>query len=278
VTITVTQTNSLDRVLPHPVTNPVVKPVLVGGFLEEEPLTTTIHDLLMRVEKNGRVFWVGAAVPFGTLDFTRAQVAFHPTVIQNGHVHAADADYPAFANGWRNHMQHHVAVLGGQLAGARRMPLLMPFTTMAALGDPAQNVFGSAPVDTLNALLTAVRNAFSPIPLGPVRATAVGVSSFSSGIDAMRLFIHAFASSGLLREVIDFDSPFLLSEKRKTLTHAPGAVSSCYSQVPADTSPPPAGYRFLPAPSFAHITSQPSPHMVIGRMMYYTAMITSQIT
>jgi hypothetical protein len=30
--------------------------------------------------KDGAVFWVGAAVPFGTTDFTKIQVFFHPTV------------------------------------------------------------------------------------------------------------------------------------------------------------------------------------------------------
>jgi hypothetical protein len=35
------------------------------------PLTTTIHELLFKVTKDATVFWVGAAVPFGTTDFTR---------------------------------------------------------------------------------------------------------------------------------------------------------------------------------------------------------------
>ena len=51
--ITVTQTNPLSLALPHAVTNPIIKPVMQGNFLEEELLTTTIHDLLFKVTKNG---------------------------------------------------------------------------------------------------------------------------------------------------------------------------------------------------------------------------------
>ena len=69
--ITVTQINPLSLTLPHAITNPVIKPVAEGNFLQEMPLTTTIHELLFKVTKDATVFWVGAAVPFGTTDFTR---------------------------------------------------------------------------------------------------------------------------------------------------------------------------------------------------------------
>lgn len=66
--ITVTQHTPLTLTTPHLVTNQVIKPVMQGNFLEEMPLTTTIHELLLKVVKDGTVFWVGAAVPVGTLD------------------------------------------------------------------------------------------------------------------------------------------------------------------------------------------------------------------
>lgn len=99
--ITVTQTNPFTLTIPHAVTNPVIKPVMQGEFLEEMQLTATIHEFLFKVTKNSHVFWVGVAVPFGTTDFSRIQVFFHPTVVQGPPpqppiVHASDADYPTF--------------------------------------------------------------------------------------------------------------------------------------------------------------------------------------
>jgi hypothetical protein len=279
--ITVTQVNPISETLPHPVTNPVITPALQGGFLAEMPLTTTIHNLLFKVTKDGAVFWVGAAVPLGTTDFTKVQVFFHPTVVQgrppNQVVHARDADYPAFTGGWSGSLQRYVAMEGGQLAGARQVALLVPFTTMAALGGGATHMFTTDPVATLSFITAAIQSTFDPLHLlPPPPLTAVGVASFSSGITAMRMFINAMRPSGLVREVIDFDSPFIVGEPAE-LTLSPGAVSSCYTQTPRPNPPP--GYRFLPASSFARLASfNGDPHACIGFMMYHTAMITSVIS
>jgi hypothetical protein len=281
MTITVTQVNPVSETLPHVVTNPVINPVMQGSFLEEMPLTTTIHNLLFKVTKDSAVFWVGAAVPFGTTDFTKVQVFFHPTVVQgfppNQVVHARDADYPTFTGGWSGSLQRYVAMEGGQLAGARRVVMLVPFTTMAALGGGAANMFTTDPVATLSFITAEVQATFDPLHLlQPPPLTAVGVASFSSGIGAMKMFINAMAPSGLVREVIDFDGPFIIGNPAE-LTLSPGAVSSCYTQTPR--SNPPAGYKFLPASSFANLTSfNHDPHACIGWMMYYTAMLSSVIT
>jgi hypothetical protein len=282
--ITVTQHNPPSQTLPHPVTYPdpgvprgkVIKPVMQGNFLEEMELTTTIHELLFKVTKDGTVFWVGVAVPFGTADFTKIQVFFHPTVVQNGVVHADDADYPAFTNGWSGSMQRYIALEGGQLAASRQLPMLVPFTTMAAVnGGGAHNMFTVDPVATLSHITAAIQATVIPIGLPPPQLTAVGVASFSSGIHAMRMFINAMRPSGLVREVIDFDSPFIGGQPA-ALTLSPGAVSSCYTQAPHAN--PPQGYKFLPASSFANLTSyNHDPHLCIGWMMYHTAMITSVI-
>ncbi|GAB7035770.1 hypothetical protein AB0G35_15335 [Streptomyces sp. NPDC021749] len=285
--ITVTQTNPLTLTLPHVVTNPVIKPVMQGDFLEEIQLTTTIHEFLFKVTKDNRVFWVGVAVPFGTIDFSRIQVFFHPTVVQLRPppqppvIHAAEADYPTFTGGWSGRLQRYVALQGGQLASVRRVPLLVPFTTMAALGvDPQQNMFSIDPVATLSNITAATQAALLPF-LPPPNLTDVGVTSFSSGIQAMRKFIAAMKPSGFIREVIDFDSPFITTEPAE-LTPSPGAVSSCYTQRARQN--PPSGYRFMPADSFSHVPSHPDPdpgthaHACIGFMMYHTAMITSSIT
>lgn len=273
MSISVTQVNPFALVAPHPVTNPVINPAMQGSFLEEMSVTGTIHELLFQVIKDGTVFWVGAAVPFGTTDFSRIQVFFHPTVIQDHVVIAADTDYPGFTGGWAGSLQRYVAVEGGQLAAVRQIPLLVPFTTMAALGGGPRNMFTLDPVATLSHIIAAIQATFVPFGLGSPELTAVGVTSFSSGIQALRLFLNAMRSSGLVREVIDFDSPFIIGEPA-SLTQSPGAVSSCYTQTSIPTPPP--GYRILPASSFDHLTSfSHIPHTCIGKMMYYTAMITS---
>ncbi|MEU9497197.1 hypothetical protein [Streptomyces sp. NPDC048196] len=284
--ITVTQTNPPALTLPHVVTNPVIKPVMQGDFLEEIQLTSTIHEFLFKVTKDSQVFWVGVAVPFGTTDFSRIQVFFHPTVVQLRPppqpplIHATEADYPTFTGGWSGSLQRYIALQGSQLASVRRIPLLVPFTTMAALGiDPQQNMFSIDPVATLSNITAATQAAFVPF-LPPSNLTDVGVTSFSSGILAMRKFIAAMKPSGLIREVIDFDSPFILTEPAE-LTPSPGAVSSCYTQRFRQN--PPAGYRFMPANSFSQVPSFPNSdagahaHACIGFMMYHTAMITSSV-
>lgn len=278
--ITVTQVNPLSLTIPHVVTNQVIKPVMQGNMLEEMPLTATIHELLFKVTKDGAVFWVGAAVPLGTTDFTRIQVFFHPTVVQgfppNQVVHARDADYPAFTGGWSGSLQRYIALEGGQLAGARQVAMLVPFTTMAALGGGPANMFTTDPVATLSYITAAIQRTFDVVGLlPPPELSAVGVASFSSGISAMRMFINSMTPSGLVREVIDFDSPFIVGQPAE-LTPSPGAVSSCYTQTPRPNPPP--GYKFMPAASFANLTSyNANPHACIGWMMYYTAMLTSVI-
>jgi hypothetical protein len=279
--ITVTQTNPTTMTLPHDVTNAVIKPVMQGSFLEEEPLTTTIHDLLFKVTKDSAVFWVGVAVPFGTTDLTKIQVFFHPTVVQrqgDGQVivHARDEDYPRFTGGWSRSIQRYVSLEGGQLAASRRLPMLVPFTTMAALGGGVNNMFTTDPVVTLRSITAAIQALVIPFGVPPPPLTDVGVASFSSGISAMRMFIAAMRSSGLVREVIDFDSPFIVGQPAE-LTPSPGAVSSCYTQRSRPNPPP--GYQFMPAGSFANLTSfNHDPHSCIGWMMYQTAMISSVIS
>jgi hypothetical protein len=155
--------------------------------------------------------------------------------------------------------------------------MLVPFTTMAALasGSP-NNMFTVDPVATLSNITAAIQATFVPVPfLPPPDLTAVGVTSFSSGIHAMREFIKAMKPSGLVREVIDFDSPFIIGQPAE-LTLSPGAVSSCYTQK--FRANPPQGYRFMPPSSFANLTRPGRDiHACIGFMMYFTAMLTSVI-
>src|SRR5262249_30492666 len=147
-----------------------------------------MHELLYKVTKGATVFWVGVAVPEGTTDFSRAQIFFHPTVVQNTGkrrtVIADDKDYPEFGGNWKHQpggggIHPYVPMRGGQLAAAgRKVPLIAPFTTMAALGTPASNMFGDRPKATLEAVLAAARVDVTG-QAGPNSAlSALGVSSF----------------------------------------------------------------------------------------------------
>jgi hypothetical protein len=280
------QVNGSALTTAHSVSTAVCNPVSEGGQFTEILLSTSIHELLFRVEKDSSVFWVGAAVPFGTIDFTKAQVFFHPTVVQGGNVIAADVDYPEFKNGWPNVLQRYVAMQGSQLAGGRLTTLLVPFTTMGALNSVNQNMFSVDPIGTLDALMAAVKEAVAPFAPVLTDIGTVGVTSFSSGITAMRLFITHLSPTGLLREATDLDSPFIIAEPKVLTQVPPGAVSRCYTQHVLPS--PPFGWVNLPAAGFSSIPSNPAApgdpnplgshaHACIGFMMYYSAMLTSVI-
>lgn len=289
------QVNPANRAAPHAVTQMVISPLSSGKNYQEIPQTGTISEFLLEMRKDGFVYWVGVAVPLGTIDFSKAQVFFHPTVINGGVVHAADKDYPKFGGGWSGSLQRYVAMQGGQLAGARLTPLVVPFMTMAACSGKAPfYMFATRPLETLNAIMTTVRDLVMPglglpnldipglnIPglgkpgLGsPVQMSRIGVSSFSSGIGAMRLFIKSFNPTGLIAEVKDFDSPFIKSEK-KIITNAATGVGRVFSQVgPLHPSP---HWMTMPAQNFrnVHTFRAQGPHAQIGWMTFFLASLSS---
>ncbi len=279
--IVVTQKNPAALSGAHSVTNPAVIPHQVSSppsSFRFQPVSPSadIHEFLFEVKKGSSVFWVGAAVPKGVSDFTRAQVYFHPTVVQNGTVHAADGDYREFKGGWSGSLQRYVAMQGGQFAAAgKRYPMIFPFTTMAALQGGGHNMFTDRPVVTLNGIMDAIRDR-TPGATGLPNLTKIGVASFSSGIMSMRRFINDMKSSGLIREVIDFDSPFITIEA-KALTPSPGAVSKCYTQH--QLAHPPMGWVQVSSDNFKDITAFRSSglHAQIGWTMYHQAMVTSVI-
>jgi hypothetical protein len=217
--------------------------------------TANIHEFLFRIEKSGSVFWMGAAVPENANTLDRVYVIFHPTVHQQGGNVAEDSDYPQFAGGWRSDMYRYVPLMGVQLAAAGAlMPMLVPFTTMAAVLRPSSstNMFAVKPVDTITAVLTAIQALMPGVPLLLPQVNKVGVASVSSGITAMRLFIGAMASSGLVKEIVDFDSPFIVGQPH-ILTRSPGAVSKCFSQEAPDL--PSHGYIVLSQAHFINVTA-----------------------
>ncbi len=281
--IVVTQKNPSSLATAHNESQPAVVPQLVMTPAEslrlvQIPATAEIHEFLFEVKKGASVFWVGAAVPKGTTDFTKAQVYFHPTVVQAGVVHAADADYRDFKGGWSGSIQRYVAMQGAQFAAAnKRYPMLFPFTTMAALGDAGKNMFGDRPVATLNNVMDAIQGQMPGAPGGLSALSAIGVASFSSGIGALRSFLGNMWSSGLIKEVIDFDSPFITAEKKELTPSPPGAVPKCFTQH--KLAHPPTGWVTVTENNFKGVTEfrNKGLHAQIGWLMYHQAMITSVI-
>jgi hypothetical protein len=278
--IVVTQTNPASLTALHDVSNPVVLPPVwhtpsASFRFTEKLLTATIQEFLFKVEKDGSVFWVGAAVPQNATDLTRAQVYFHPTVVQQHTVHAAEGDYRDFKGGWSGSIQRYVPMQGGQLAGAGELyPLLVPFTTMKALARRSANMFSSRPVETLNAVMQAIGKEIKADATLPL--SRVGTASFSSGCHALRLFLINMQRSGLVKEVFNFDGAVIITEP-KTLIRSPGAVSKCYTQVALPV--PPAGWVTLTRDHFANVTAFRSSglHAQIGWTMYHQAMLGSTL-
>jgi hypothetical protein len=127
----------------------------------------------------------------------------------------------------------------------------------------------------LNAIATAVRDAAAPGPTDPVKVTRMGVSSYSSGIGAMRLFIRTFGG-GLIAETTDFDGPFIRAEP-KVITRAPGAVGRVFSQIAPPH--PQVGWVTMPDTSFRNIATfrEKGPHTQIGWMTFFLASLGSVI-
>jgi hypothetical protein len=277
-----TQSNPATLTAVHSVHNlvitPFTPPLPPGGLLTESGVVGQMSEFLFKMEKDGQIYWIGAAVPDGTSDFSKVQVFFHPTVVQRDArgpvVVAAEGDYPAFTGGWSGSLKRYVALQGGQLAAApKQMALIVPFMTMAAFGGKAPAyMFATRPTDTLNAIMEAVQNAAVGGPNPPLQVARIGVTSFSSGIGAMRLFIGTFGKSGLIVETTDFDSPFIIGEPH-IVTRSPTAVGRVFSQV-APPSPLP-GWVTMPAPSFQNITGPLSVHNQIGSKTFLMASITS---
>ena len=260
----------------HDVPQKVISPLSMLGFYQEIDQTGSIAEYLFQMDKDGVTYWIGAAVPQGTGDFSKVQVYFHPTVVNGGNVHAADADYRAFRGGWSGSIQRYVAMQGAQLAGARRTPLIVPFMTMAAQhGGAGAYMFAVDPLGTMNAIMSAVAAEVTGSP-AQVNVSQIGVSSFSSGIGAMRLFIGSLGSTGRIVETTDFDGPFIIAERGR-VTRSPGAITRIFSQVPPPLFEP--GWVTMPAANFRNVQKYKDQgvHAQIGWMTYYMASLGSVI-
>lgn len=224
--MTFEQVNPPEKVNAHEVSNRVIEPLSLGfPLLMQSTRTSRIHELRFRVTKPGGTFWVGVGVPEGTVQFGRAFLFFHPTPVNGGLVRAADSDYPKFVGGWVNRIEKYMVRNGGQLALARKLPLVLPYMTMAsARMEPRFNVFADRPLETIAGVLAAARQiitgSFNEPPL-----SALSTGSFSSGATFHNRFLKVPGAADLVFESMDFDSTFIRN--------------------PAERMVPPAGVRFL---------------------------------
>jgi hypothetical protein len=194
---------------------------------------------------------------------------------------ADDKDYPEFKGGWATRMRNFVPMMGVQAAAVQRpVTVLCPFIKAAAFHElNNQNVFKDRPVETLNAVMTAIQRHVTGKKSSPAALSKLGVSSFSSGVTPMRLCLNALSKSGLVKEVFNFDGPFLVVEP-KTLTFSPGAVARVFTQH--QLAQPPIGWVNLLPEHFKNVTQafgQTDPqnimHQLIGKMMYLQALRNS---
>jgi hypothetical protein len=227
---------------------------------------------MFKIEKNGATFGVGACVPAGTTDFSRAYIFFHPDTISS----TDDAGYPAFTGRWPGVRQRYVLPEGLQMAAIKTMPLIVPFMTNASRANNARtNLFADRGVETIDDILAAIQISIGQTGnFGSVRQ--IGVASFSSGVDHLARFAQKLGASGLIREQIDFDSAFMIVA-HKNAPNLPGAVNWMVSQSPPPFAGRP-GWLHVPQTAFRNVnTFRGDTHSQIGFMMFQTMMMLSVV-
>jgi hypothetical protein len=154
----------------------------------------------------------------------------------------------------------------------------MPVT--AKSDSPKANMFASRGENLLNAVVQEIQ-----IQLGRSgtfdKLARIGAASFSSGVDYLTRFLKSLGPSGLVGEVIDFDSAHMISDH----TSVPPMAGVATWQV--SQAGPPGGFRIgwlhLPLEAHKKLTafgnsSNPGVvHANIGYMMFRSMMVSSTI-
>jgi|RhiMetdeSRZDD1v2_1073273.scaffolds.fasta_scaffold94294_4 hypothetical protein len=286
--------NAFTHDAPKEKTPVIVKPPVLKSppdpfkFTPDNP-SGFIRNFLIEVRKSGGKFWVGVAVPADTADFTRAHVFFHPTVVQQGVIVADDKDYPNFVGGWPgefDNIQRYVNIIGGQFASAGgTVPVFVPFMTMAAVQKPtgSSNIFADRPLRTLNAVMGLIQDEVTGKNGSKPELKAIAASSFSSGVTAMKHFIGTMGGTKVIKEVNDFDGPFIVGAGTKAPVRAAGAVARTFSQ---EAAPPGAGAlewitlkqrHFELVRTFSGREPKKRLHQQIGNHMFHPAMLSSVV-
>ncbi len=249
------------------------RPLPKGAALQKGKARGTIFEFLFKIEKNGVIFWVGASVPLGTVDFSRVYIFFHPdTMTQRD-----DVSYANFGGRWPT-VKRYVPMLGLQMAQAKSlpMPVLVPFMTNASRKNAAtSNLFADRGVETLNDIVTAIRMTMGLTGQRPP-LQHVGVASYSSGVNHMFTFAQNLGPSGLIREQIDFDGAFII-DAHKSAANIFGAVNWMVTQTPPPGGPRP-GWLHVDSVAFRNVTGTfLDTHGKIGNMMFQAMMVLSAI-
>ena len=264
---------SVDSIEPSSVMPFMVPPLGRGQTLVQSKAIGRIHEFLFEIEKDGATFWIGAAVPEGTTDFTRAYVYFHPATV-------GEEGYKSFSGRWLE-VQRYVNMQGVQMAAIRQRPVIVPFMPVTAKSDAAsKNMFASRGENLLNAVVQEIQ-----IQLGRTgtfdKLGKIGAASFSSGVDYLTRFLKSIGPSGLVGEVIDFDSAHMIASH----TSVPFGAAPATWQV--SQAGPPGGFRIgwlhLPISAFSKVTAYgdsnnpANVHAKIGYMMFRSMMVSSTI-
>ena len=260
---------SIPAIVPASVMPFLFKPRPKGSLLVEGAAVGTISEFLFKIEKNGAIFWVGACVPEGTSDFSRAYIYFHPDTIGA----SDDAAYPSFGGRWPT-VKRYLPGTGLQMAAMKKMPVIVPFMTNASRANTARtNIFADRGVETLNDIMSAIKISFGETDF-TASVGQVGVASFSSGIDHLFRFADKLGGTGIIREQIDFDSAFMISA-HKNAPVLQGCVNWMVTQSPPGSRSP-IGWLHLPAEAFQKVNNlRNDTHSQIGVMMFQTMMMLS---
>ena len=295
-------------VLPSSVGPFLVSPLRPGAKLVGASADGQMIKLRLEIQKNGETFWVGAAVPEGTTDFSRCYIYFYPDTLPN------DNGYKTFT-GWTGLETNYLEKIGAQMAAAKKMTLIVPYTTNASI-NAKHNMFASQGVETLNDIMTAIQTEVSHDPIAmavgeAVKAQqgslqAIGVASFSSGVNHVNRFVDTVGSSGLIREIIDFDaqwikvknrplkpgtlvhrtSPVLSSAVNWWVTQVPHPLEAIKGSVPLSSTERnpltrPRGWIYIPPEAISGVPVDRivgnETHDKIGRMMFWTMMLLSRL-
>ena len=245
------------------------RPVPPTAALVQGKSDGEMHEFRFKIEKGGAVFWVGAAVPKGTTDFSRMYVFFHPDTMGG-----ETPNYAEFVGQRWSDATRYVQQMGSQMAMIKKIPVVVPFMTSDSAANTAKtNLFGDHGQETLNDLAAAMQISVGNTGAFP-KVKDVGVASFSSGVHHLVRFAKKLGPSGLIREQIDFDGPF---DKRPH--DAPSTLQNCTNWT-VTQEPAPFGKRsgwiyLPPKTAFTSVREQNTIHGKIGHLTFRSLMTVS---
>lgn len=177
-----------------------------GDKLDKDTAFATVAQLRFKVEKNKTTFWVGACIPDGTTDFSKAYIFFHPDTMGPDD----NPTYSTFTGRWPG-VFRYVEIIGVQLAQVQKTVLLVPFMTNLSQSIKSDtNMFADRSLDTVSEILAACGHAAGKAATGPVKS--LGLASFSSGINHLARFVSAVGNKSVIKEQIDLDSAFQINK------------------------------------------------------------------